>query len=80
MTEYKTMLKCDVCGADHQMGQHVYDGKFTPNYQMEVCKTCFNMNWDGWGPSREAAVISHLNKKGIPIPLRNEEGWIPRGM
>lgn len=78
MSEEKIMCQCDMCGNKFQMGQHVYNGKFISRYQISVCKSCWDGNWDGWAPHYEQRLIAHLQKKGIPLPERNAKGWFPR--
>lgn len=72
-------FSCDACGAPYHHGPHRYDGHKIHAYDMMVCDTCYNANWDGWAPLREPGIIKHLEGKGIPIPKRNSKGWIPRG-
>jgi hypothetical protein len=74
----KIMVKCDVCETSFQFGRHIYDGKFIPTYQIQVCSGCYEANWDGWGPLAEPIILAHLEKKGLPVPRRNGKGWLPR--
>ena len=74
----KLMFPCDLCSKMFQMGPHIYDGKFIVRYQLSVCKSCWDNNWDGWGPYLERRLIAHLRAKDIPVPERNAKGWIPR--
>jgi hypothetical protein len=61
------------------MGPHIYEGKHIAIYELDVCKSCYDSNWDGWAPHHEEKLIGHLQAKGIPIPDRNDKGWYPRG-
>lgn len=61
------------------MGRHIYDGKRIAKYKLDVCKTCYEANWDGWAPEFESKLLAHLESNGIPIPKRNENGLYPRG-
>ena len=79
MNEDKKTHICFTCGRKFQMQEHVYDGTWIRNYQIEVCKSCYNMNWDGWTTDRSTRIIKHLQEKGLPIPEFNEKGWLPRG-
>jgi hypothetical protein len=72
------LFECEMCRASFQMGPHRYDGKHIQSYNLTVCKSCWEGNWDGWAPHREAKLIKHLNAKGMPIPPRNAKGWLPR--
>jgi hypothetical protein len=78
MNDEKVMTVCDLCGNQFQMGPHRYDGKWINRYQLSVCRSCYNGNWDGWGPFAEEKLIPHLKMKGIAIPERNDKGCIPR--
>lgn len=78
MTLEKIMCSCSLCGNHFQFGPHRYDGKHISRYQITVCMSCWNGNWDGWAPHLEERLIAHLQQKGIPIPERNAKGWLPR--
>jgi hypothetical protein len=70
---------CECCGSQFQFGADVYDGKKLPAYDMMVCMGCYQANWDGWAPHYEPKILAHLEAKGIPVPERNAQGWLPRG-
>lgn len=72
------MMNCGLCGRAFQYGPHRYEGKHIPRYQLTVCEPCWQGNWDGWAPHLEAQIIEHLQARGLPIPPRNENGWLPR--
>jgi hypothetical protein len=78
MPDHKVMLSCDLCGSSFQMGPHVYDGKHIARYQITVCRACWLGNWDGWAPQYEKRLLSLLTERGLPVPARNEKGWLPR--
>jgi len=78
MSKEKFMYKCFMCGGDYQYGPHKYEGQWIRQYNISVCNICYKANWDGWAPEYETKLIEHLRKEGIPIPERNEEGWLPR--
>ncbi len=69
---------CFICTNEYEMGFGVYDGKYIRRYDINVCKGCYDGNWDGWNPANEKKLIDHLNEKGLPVPERNEKGWLPR--
>jgi len=70
--------RCFVCGQEFQYGPRRYAGKFIPRYQILACEVCYGAAWDGWGPGAEAKILTHLEAKGIPVPPRNDKGWLPR--
>ena len=72
------MCDCSFCGKKFQMSHHVYDGKYLKRYDLNACHACYSSNHDGWGPSCEKIIISHLNERGLEVPDRNEKGWLPR--
>jgi len=78
MAEDKFMFPCFMCGGQFQMGPHRYDGTTIPRYQVSLCRTCYNANWDGWGPHWEQRLMAHLKATERPIPERNAKGWLPR--
>ncbi|GGP74495.1 hypothetical protein GCM10009347_43070 [Shewanella algicola] len=78
MSESKSMFSCDLCSANFQMGPHLYEGKIIPTYGVQVCNTCYQVNWDGWAPHFESKIIEIAKSKDLPIPNRNDDGWLPR--
>lgn len=72
------MYACFVCGRRFQFGPSIYAGKHIRAYEIEVCAGCYEGNWDGWAPHIEAKLIPRLEAKGLPIPARNQKGWLPR--
>jgi len=79
MEDFKNFCTCQMCGSEYQMGPHVYAGKHIATYDLDVCKSCYEGNWDGWAPHYGEKLVAHLKEKGIPIPEKNEKGWYPRG-
>lgn len=80
MRRVKIMIPCVCCGQDFQFGPHLYDGKVARLYgNAAVCLTCWDANWDGWSPSVEPQFLKILEDKGLPVPARNAQGWLPRG-
>jgi hypothetical protein len=73
------METCFFCNKDFQHGNHIYDGEFIRSYDVIACKKCWDGNWDGWVGRNAERLIEHLKSKNIPVPERNEKGWIPRG-
>ena len=69
--------KCFFCENEYQMSAGKYEGKPIKKYGINVCQICFGSNWDGWTGSNESKLIDFLNKNNIPIPERNEKGWLP---
>ncbi len=78
MSEKKFMDKCFICDGQFQMGPHVYDGRYIKSYNISVCMSCYEGNWDGWAPPYEQRLIDHLKEKGLPIPSRNAKDLLPR--
>lgn len=71
------MFNCNLCGRAARMDKHLYDGRTLPHYEMFVCNSCFESNWDGLAAHFEPAFVQHLNDRNIPLPQRNEKGWYP---
>ena len=79
MTEDKKTHQCFICPNKFQMEEHVYDGKWISDYQIEVCMSCWNGNWDGWPGDRSEKIIKHLKENGLPVPPLNDKDGLPRG-
>lgn len=73
------MGTCFFCNKDFQHGNHIYDGKVIREYDVIACSICWEFNWDGWVGEKAERLIKHLESKNMPVPGRNEKGWIPRG-
>lgn len=70
---------CFLCGRKCDRGEnHRWEGRLVQAYKMFVCRTCYEANWDGWNPMYESKIITHLNQKGIAVPARNANDWLPR--
>jgi len=61
MNKDKFMLRCPLCYGEFQFGPHRYDGTTIPRYQITVCNSCYQGNWDGWAPHYEKQLIEHLD-------------------
>lgn len=72
------MIRCFMCGQEFQFGPHAYKGKHIARYNISVCEPCYDSNWDGWAPHYESRLIKYIESQGIPVPMRNEKGLIPR--
>lgn len=75
---FEFFATCQMCGSEFQMGRGIYNGKHISRYDLDVCKTCYESNWDGWAPQFEPKLLAHIKEKGIAVPQRNEKGWLPR--
>lgn len=69
---------CDLCGSQFHYGNHRYDGRYNPTYEIMTCHACHDANWDGWARHMENRVTARLKAQGKPLPARNEKGWLPR--
>lgn len=79
MSQKKIIFDCDVCGNSYQYGPHRYEGHKLHRYGgVMACDTCWQGNHDGWNSRYEAILLDHLNRSGLPIPERNEQGLLPR--
>jgi hypothetical protein len=72
------MRKCFFCGRLFQFGPHVYDGSYSRYYKIEICRSCYQGNWDGYGLDAEEKLLQHMADNGIVVPARNKKGWLPR--
>ena len=47
-------------------------------YDMNVCRACWDRNWDGWPREDEPRILDRLAARGLPVPVRNVLGLLPR--
>ncbi len=73
------MIGCPLCGLNYQMGPGRYEGIRLKLYELTVCEKCWDLNWDGWHPDYEEFLIRHMRNKKLPVPDKNEKGYLPRG-
>ena len=79
MSEQKFMFQCPLCHSDFQHGPHRYEGHVLSQYgRLVVCDSCWMGNHDGWSAGPEAILLQHLKQNSIPIPTRNDKGYLPR--
>lgn len=72
-------MTCAVCGRTSVSHFHVHEGHPLHLYGgVTCCDACWNSNWDGWGPCWEPRLLQILKIKNLPVPERNEKGWLPR--
>lgn len=72
------MHRCPLCGSSYQQGPGLYEGRLARRYLIEVCKICWDGNWDGWNPRHEPFLLRHLKEMGLEVPPRNTAGYLPR--
>lgn len=78
MTTEKFITTCDVCGKRFQFGPHRHEGRRNKTYDIMVCNTCHDSNWDGWAPGYEKLVTKNLEAINLPLPQRNDKQLLPR--
>lgn len=71
----KFVAQCFLCKQGFQFGPHTYKGRRIPAWDIMICESCDNGNWDGVVPHTHPDLIQHLEKQGIGIRL-NEKGWL----
>jgi hypothetical protein len=79
MSQDKIMFDCDICGSPYQHGPHRYEGHKLHRYGgIMACDKCWRGNRDGWNSNLEPILLGHVQRLGMPIPERNENGLLPR--
>ena len=79
MTNEKITFDCYTCGNTYQHGPHRYEGHKLQRYGgVMVCDTCWQGNHDGWNPHFERILLGILEENELPVPNRNELGFLPR--
>jgi hypothetical protein len=69
------MVKCFLCETPFQFGPHIYNGRRIPEWDMMVCRGCYQGNWDGIVPESRPRLLPYLKSKGITVKP-NAQGWI----
>jgi len=68
-------IPCFLCGNHFQFGPHAYHGRRIPDWDIMVCNTCYNANWDGIVPNSYPRLMPYLESLGFNVQL-NKKGWI----
>jgi hypothetical protein len=64
---FKVMIPCDLCRREFQFGPHRYAGRKVVSWDIMICETCDNMNWDGIDPHRHPELMRRLRAEGVPL-------------
>lgn len=73
------LYPCALCHNQYRDGPHVHEGVVLKSYGgIVVCQSCWEYNYDGWAPHRAKKLIELMEQKGLPLPQRNSEGFLPR--
>ncbi len=64
---FMVMIPCDLCGREFQSGPHRYAGRKVVSWDIMICETCDNMNWDGIDPRRHPELMRRLRAEGAPM-------------
>ena len=54
------------------------EGTHLISYNMNVCRSCYDENENGWLPENEEVFLDHLKKQNISVPPKNSNGLYPR--
>jgi hypothetical protein len=75
--ETKSVVMCHSCLQNKQCGQHIYEGRNVPLWNIWLCFACRTANHDGVVPNGYFGkrLVEHLKQRGIPYQL-NDRGWI----
>jgi len=75
MTDHPCLSQCFLCRRAFPFGPGRYAGKPIRAWDIMVCDTCLNGNWDGIVPSTYPHLIEYLKSRGIAVVL-NAKGWL----
>jgi hypothetical protein len=73
--DHKVIVECFLCKQGFQFGPHAYNGRRIAAWDIMVCKSCDDGNWDGVVTESHPDLLQHLETRGIEIRL-NEKGWL----
>jgi hypothetical protein len=68
-------VTCIVCEQPRIFGPHRYDAHRVRGWDVMICNSCRNGNWDGIVPND--ALLERLKAAGVTKIQYNEKGWIP---
>lgn len=69
--------QCFLCRQFKAYGSGRYELQWYKSWQILVCSSCREGNWDGIAhEDKISKLFAHFDKKRIERPERNEKGWI----
>tara|TARA_B100000678_G_scaffold174162_1_gene145285 strand:+ start:141 stop:386 length:246 start_codon:yes stop_codon:yes gene_type:complete len=71
-------MPCDFCGLKYSAGPGLYEGKKLSGYEAWVFPTCYHAGDGGWNQVYEPRVLKYLEAKGIEVPERQSNGFLPK--
>jgi len=66
---------CFLCKKPFQFGEHIYNGRRIPRWNMMVCDRCDRANAGGVMPHVHPDLVPYLEARGLAVPY-NAKGWI----
>ncbi|MBI9080163.1 MAG: hypothetical protein JEY79_10545 [Pseudodesulfovibrio sp.] len=72
------VYQCYACGDDFEYGPHDHGGEWLAGYEVDVCRTCYDGNGDGWSPQYEDQFLARIEELDIEEPERNDNDLLPR--
>lgn len=60
----------------HARAQHWHEGQYIKSWDILVCRTCYDANWDGLNPHAVAKLIAYLKEHSLPIPPPDANGCV----
>jgi len=79
VSEPLATIRCPLCEQIYHDRHHHHPGKRSELFQITVCPTCWEGNYDGWNPRLEPKLLEHAREIGLTIPGRLSNGLLPRG-
>ena len=73
---YQHKELCLLCGNHFPFGNHSYRGRKIQGWDLMLCTTCIDGNWDGIVPSSATHLLKFLQNKGIEVQY-DINGYIP---
>lgn len=77
LSELQTRRGCDLCGTfDLGFSFENMRGRI---FELDLlcCRRCLKaLTWEGLSVGQERAFVKHMRARGLPLPPRNEQGWL----
>jgi hypothetical protein len=65
------MTMCFLCGRQLLGRAHHHDGQYIAKWNVDVCESCFEVNYQGIALSMHPRLAAHLDQLGVKVELNS---------
>ena len=69
-------VSCFFCDRPFVYGPLRYEGRYLRQLDVSICDDCASAHSKGLAEQHEPKLLAYLSERGLPAPLRNDEGLL----